>query len=157
MAKARACIAAVCLVLMTAGSWAGQIPAAQPLTIADITATIGSDADALHVLAKVLSHAMANRSPRQYFLASQLRSGWLPVVLGVEFVCLADAEIAGHLSRCGVYWIIGHVERADNVVSISLAQKCGGSTRDYIVSFDGREWQLARRVPVGTAQVGYRE
>jgi hypothetical protein len=76
------------------------------------------------------------------------------VAKGVDFVLLADTEIAGYLSGCGTYWIIDHVKRADNVVSIRLSEKCGGATLSYPVSVDGSEWRLGppgwvRMVAVG--------
>jgi len=136
---------------MTVGSGAGQNPADPQLAITDIIATIGSDVDARNVFAKVLTHAMANRGRRAFFLASQIRNEWLPVVQGADFLRLADTEIAEYLSACGSYWIIDYLERADNVVSIRLAQKCGGAALYYIVSFDGSEWRLG---PPGTGKDG---
>ena len=144
-------ISAICAVLVTTASWAGQNQPAVSLTLKDIIATAGSDADAHLVIAKVLTHAMAQGERRKYFLMSQIRNEWLPVIPGVELVRLADSEIAGHLSGCGVYWIISRFERADNVVSMWLQQKCGGSGRHYIVSFDGNEWRLG---PPGTGKDG---
>jgi hypothetical protein len=90
---------------------------------------------------------MANRDRQAFLLASQIRKEWLPVVQGVEFVRLADSDIAGHLSSCGRYWIISQFERTDNVVSMWLDQRCGGTALHYIVSFDGSEWRLG---PPGT-------
>lgn len=143
-------VATISLVLMTAGSWAGQAAPDTPLTIAAITAVIRSDRDARSVVATVLTHAMRS-SKQEFFLASQIRSEWLPVLQGVEFVRLTDTEIAGHLSACGQYWIISRVDRTGDVVSISLDRKCGCSSVGYIVSFDGGEWRLG---PPGTGKDG---
>jgi hypothetical protein len=131
----------------------GQDGLGPPLTSVAIAAAIGSDADARTVIAMVLSHAMqpAESSRREFFLASQIRNEWLPTVQRVEFVRLSDDDIAAHLAQCGYYWMIYRVERSDNVVSLWLSQKCGSGTRDYVVSFDGREWRLG---PPGTGNDG---
>src|ERR1700733_1510654 len=136
-------IAAICSVLMAAESWAAQNPTA-PLAVTDITAVIGSDVDARNIVAMVLTNATANHARREFLLASQIRIEWLPVVRGVEFVRLADSEIAAHLSGCGVYWFISRLERADNVVSMWLDQRCGGTARHYVMSLDGKDWRFGR-------------
>ena len=143
--------AAICSVLMTPGSWAGQDPTARVLTSNDIKAEIGTDADARSVMSQVLTHLMVNHDRREFFLASQIRTEWLPSTPGVEFVRLADAEVVGHISACGVYWLVAKVERVDNVVSMMLNQRCGGTTRSYIVSFEGNEWRLG---PPGIGKSG---
>ena len=76
----------------------------------------------------------AERSRREFFLASQIRNEWLPTVQRVEFVRLSDNDIAAHLAKCGYYWMIYRVERSDNVVSLWLFQNCGSTARDYVVS-----------------------
>ena len=131
---------AIWSLILTAGIVLGQNQTARTLTSNDIIARIGSEVDVRNVMARVLSHAMQG-GRREYFLASQMRAEWLPVVQGVEYVRLADDEIAAHLSACGRYWIIG-LERSGNVVSMRLGQRCGGTVLEYIVSFDGREWRL---------------
>jgi hypothetical protein len=151
MATARLGIAAICSVLMTAGNWAVQDSTAPALSIRDITAEIGSDVDAHNVLGIVLTHAMATGPRREFFLTSQMRNEWLPAIPGVEFVRLADSEVGAHLAGCGRYWIIGHLQRVDNVVTMWLNQVCGGSTLQYIVSFDGSEWRLG---PPGAGKNG---
>src|SRR5262245_57431451 len=114
---------------MSVRSWAAQnasAPSAQPpLAITDMVAKIGSEADARAVLITVLSHAMA-QSRTEFFLASQMRPDWLPVVRRAEFVRLADNDVASHLASCGTYWIIDTLERTDSVVSLMLRRKCGG-------------------------------
>jgi hypothetical protein len=132
---------AIFCILMSVGSWASQ-ESTPLLTSADITAKIGTEADAHDVFVTILTHAMANRSHREFFLASQIRSEWLPALKAVEFVRLADAEIARHLSSCGHYWFIDRLERADKVMSVWLNQRCGATALHYVVSFDGRRWQL---------------
>ena len=144
-------VAAICSVLMTAGSWAGQDSTGRVLTSNAIQAEIGTDADARSVVALVSSHVMVNHERREFFLASQIRTEWLPSIRGVEFVRLADADIVRHISACGVYWLVDKVERVDNVVSIRLSQRCGGTSRDYIVSFEGNDWHLG---PPGTGKDG---
>ena len=141
----------ICSVLMTAGHWTGQEPTAPVLAASDIIAEIGNEVGARDVVTTVLTHAMANHEHREFFLASQIRGDWLPTIRGVEFVRLADTEIAGHLSSCGRYWIISDLRDADNVVSMWLSQKCGGTALNYIVSFDGIEWRLG---PPGTGKDG---
>ena len=76
---------------------------------------------------------------------------WLPSIPGVEFVRLADADIVGHISACGVYWLVTKAERVANVVSLMLNQRCGGTVKSYIVSLDGKEWRLG---PPGTGKDG---
>jgi hypothetical protein len=147
MVTTRLGIAAICAVFMTAGNWARQNQTVPILTTSDIVAIVGSDVDARNVIARVLTHAMANPHAMgsrrwEFFLASQIRNEWLPVAEGVDFVRLADTEIAGFLAGCGSYWVIGHLERVEKVVSIRLSKKCGGTALDYIVSFDGSEWRL---------------
>jgi hypothetical protein len=93
-------------------------------------------------MAQVLTHLMVNHERREFVLASQIRTEWLPSTPGVEFVRLADADVVGHISACGVYWLVEKVDRVDNVVSIMLNQSCGGTVRGYIVSFEGSEWRL---------------
>jgi hypothetical protein len=142
MAITRTSVAAICSVLMATGGWAGQDSAARVLTSNDIKANIGTDADARSVVAQVLTHFMINHERREFFLASQIPAEWLPSISGVEFVRLADAEIVGHTSACGRYWIFSNVERADSVVRMKLSQRCGGTTMDYIASFEGNQWRL---------------
>jgi hypothetical protein len=144
-------VAAICLVFMTAGSRVGQGPPARVLTSNDIKAEIGTDVDARSVVAQVLTHLMVNHERREFFLASQIPTEWLPSTPGVEFVRLADAEVVGHISACGVYWLVEKVERVGNVVSLMLKQRCGGTVRGYIVSFEGNEWRLG---PPGAGKNG---
>jgi hypothetical protein len=151
MALTRIGVAAICLVLMTAGGWAGQDSTARVLTSNAIKAEIGTDVDARSVVAQVLTHLVVNHERREFFLASQIRPEWLPAIPGVEFVRLADAEIVRHVSACGRYWLVDKVERVDNVVSMMLNQRCGGTSRGYIVSFEGNEWRLG---PPGTGKDG---
>ena len=136
---------------MSVGNGARQILPPPRLAINDIIATIGSDVDARNVIAMVLTHAMAHRGRQQFFLANQVRNEWLPLLQGVDLVRLAETEIAGYLSGCGSYWIISHLERTDRIVSIRLAEKCGGTELHYIVSVDGSEWRLG---PPGTGKDG---
>ena len=89
--------------LLGVSSTRGQDVLVSQITSANVTAEIGSDADARSVLAMVLTHAVASRSKKEFFLASQIRDEWLPTVKGVEFVRLSDSEIAGHLGKCGYY------------------------------------------------------
>jgi hypothetical protein len=144
-------VAAICSVLMTAESLTGQNPATPLLTLNDIAVAINDEMDARHVFVTVLTHGMGNHERREFFLASQVRSEWLPVIPGVEFVRLTDTEIAGHLSACGHYWLVSKVERVDNVVSMKLNQRCGGTMLDYIVSLEGQQWRLG---PPGTGKDG---
>jgi len=135
-------VAAICSVLMAAGHWASQDSTARILTSDDIKAEIGTDVDARRIVAQVLTHLMVNHERREFFLASQIRTEWLPSIPGVEFVRLADAEVNKHISACGRFWLVDKLERVDNVVSMTLNQKCGGTVRAYIVSLDGNEWRL---------------
>jgi hypothetical protein len=136
----RRVVVAIGLLIVTHGVLSGQNQTARTLTSNDIITRIGGEVDVRNVIAAVLTHAMQGHR-REYFLASQMRAEWLPVVQGVEYVRLADEEIAAHLAACGRYWIVG-LERSGNVVSMRLGQRCGGTVLEYIVSFDGREWRL---------------
>lgn len=149
MRSKRVAIAIFCI-LMSGGSWASQ-ETAPLLTSNDITAKIGTEADARDVFVTIFTHVMGNRSRREFFLGSQIRKEWLPALKNVEFVRLADTEVAEHLSSCGQYWFINRLERADKVVSVWLNQRCGGTSLDYVVSFDGSEWRLG---PPGTGKDG---
>ena len=137
----RLIVGAISSMLMTVGILTAQDSTARVLTSNDIEAVIGSDSDTRAVLAQVLSHLMGSER-REFVLASQLRAEWLPSVAGAEFVRLADAEVSKHLAACGVYWLVGKVERVDNVVWVILNQRCGSATRSYIVSLDRHEWRL---------------
>jgi hypothetical protein len=132
--------------LMTAGSWARQNAAQPRLTSDDIVLKIGNEADACAVMIIALTYALRkarNASRPEYYVESQLRTEWLPVVPGVQFVRLADAEIAAHLAACGTYWWISNLERTENVVSLMVSQKCGGRSLGLIVSFGyGQGWHL---------------
>ena len=144
-------LVAICSALTAVGSWAAQGSPVRLLTSNAIRAEIGTDADARRVVALVLNHLMLNHDRREFFLASQIRTEWLTSIPGVELVRLGDADIVGHISTCGVYWLVDKVERVDNVVSMKLSQRCGGVSRDYIVSFEGNGWHLG---PPGTGKDG---
>ncbi len=137
----RISIVAVC-VLLTSSGWAGQgAPPATPLTAAQLSAEIGSEADVKAVLALVLRRALKSRAQgQQFFLASQVRSEWLPVIPGMELTRLTEAEIPRHLAACGVYWIIS-AQRKGDVVLMELKQRCGGSSYRFTVASVGGEWK----------------
>ena len=99
---------------------------------------IGSDVDARNVIAQVLADIARLRAT--VFLASQIRSEWLPMIKGVNFVRLPDAQIRGFLSGCGQYWIITALQRTQNIVKLRLEQKCGAAARDYTGSLEGNAW-----------------
>ena len=149
MVTTRLGIVAICAVLMTTANWAEQRNAATPLSSTDIIAIIGSDVDARTVISKVLIDALADRRGREFVLASQIRSEWLPVVQGVDFVRIPDTEIREFLSSCGSYWIITDLARSRNVVTLLLYRKCSGTSLGYSVSFDGSEWRL-RQTGIGS-------
>jgi hypothetical protein len=151
VALTRIGLVGICVLLMMAGSRAGQDSTARVLTSNDITAEIGTDVDARRVVAQVLTHLLVNHGRREFFLASQMRAEWLPSIPGVEFVRLSDAGIAGHISTCGTYWLVDKVERIDNVVSMMLNRKCGGTVMGYIVSLAGGEWRFG---PPGNGKDG---
>jgi hypothetical protein len=144
-------VAVLFVSFLSGESSSGQGISATPLTSADITAAIGSDADARGAISVVLAHGMAHRSKREFFLATQILDKWLPVIPGVELVRLTDLDAAAHIGNCGRYWTISRLARLDNVVSLSLSQRCGGVSLAYIASFDGREWRLG---PPGTGKDG---
>ncbi len=131
------------LITVASGEWGSSQALSTPmLTSGEIVSIIGSDVDARGAISAVLTHAMAQRSKREFFLATQMSNEWLPSLPGVELVRLTDSEIAAHVANCGLYWVVNRIERSDNVVSLSLSQKCGGASLTYIVSFDERGWRL---------------
>ena len=140
MVTARATITAIFLALATASGSAGQAEPAAPLTTTQLSAEIGSEADAKAVLALVLRRAMKSRAPQQFFLASQVRSEWLPVIPGMQLTRLTEADIPRHLAACGVYWIIS-AQREGDVVLMELKQRCGGSSYRFAVPSEGGVWK----------------
>jgi hypothetical protein len=143
MVTTRLGIAAICAVLITPASWAAQNKAAAPLVSTDIIRIIGSDVDARNVIAQVLADIARLRAT--VFLASQIRSEWLPMpmIKGVDFVRLPDAQTRGFLSGCGQYWIITALQRTQNVVKLRLELKCGATARDYTGSLQGNAWWVS--------------
>jgi hypothetical protein len=120
VALTRIGLVGICVLLMMAGSRAGQDSTARVLTSNDITAEIGTDVDARRVVAQVLTHLLVNHGRREFFLASQMRAEWLPSIPGVEFVRLSDAGIAGHISTCGTYWLVDWVNIEPTATRIGI-------------------------------------
>jgi hypothetical protein len=142
----------LCLGLVLTGSAVGQD--APLLTSGDITTKVGGDADVRAIVSLVFAHAFQDRSKTEFFLNSQIRREWLPAVPGVKFVALSDAETADHLAKCGLYWIVRQLDRSGDVVSLRLAQKCGGTLLAYVTSFDGQQWRLGPpNLPSGSGWV----
>jgi hypothetical protein len=151
MSIGRTSVALLTVLLFVSPGLAQQNVPTLPLSTGDIVALMGNDTDARAMFITVLTHAMASGSRREFFLASQMREEWLPTLQGVELVRLSGMDIERHLAECGLYWAVSHLERTNNVVSLRLTQRCGGTGRHYIVSFDERGWVLG---PPGTGKDG---
>ena len=137
--------------LATSKVWA-QTAREPRLTFESITEAIGSDADARGVFLGVFAHLFPQSNTRKEFLLSaQIRPDWLPTVDGVSFVLLNAGEAEILVTQCGSYWVVSGVKRSDVVVSLTLSKQCSGTMREYVVSFDGREWKLG---PPGTGKNG---
>jgi hypothetical protein len=145
--------AVVVVSLVTTGTLRAQEPRPHVLGAENIVAAIGSDADARAVLSVVFAHVFqpSNQGRREFLLRSQIRPEWLPHVDHVDVALMTEADAETLLSACGTYWTVTHVERSDTVVSLRLASRCGGMTRDYIVSLNGQQWRLG---PPGTGANG---
>jgi len=128
----RAVAAILCLILAFMKNAQAQGFAAVPLTAALVEVEIGGADDARAVISAVLAQKFppGNRSRREFLLSGQVRSEWLPVVEGVEFVRLSDSEAATAVLNCGTYWQIGGLHRQGDVVSLVLSQKCRGGSED---------------------------
>jgi hypothetical protein len=138
-------IPSVILMLGCAATVAMQAPSQaspRPVTSDGIVAAIGSDADARHVIQLVLANLLAQRSNREFVLASQISANWLPSLGRVEIIRLADTAVDRHLAACGRYWVVFDVNRADNVVSLKVSERCGCSVREYVTSFEDGAWHL---------------
>ena len=140
MVATRLGIIAICAISITTASSAAQSKAPAPLVSSDMIDIIGSEVDARAVIAQVLAETAHLRAT--VFLASQIRSEWLPVVEGIDFVRLPETEIRTFLSGCGRYWIITGLKRTQNVVTLRLELKCGCTARDYTASLDGNIWRV---------------
>ena len=137
----------VTVAFLVGATVAAQETAGARLTVDGIAATIGSDADARGVISRVFAHLFSSesnaRQRKEFLLASQLRPEWLPAMDRVEFVLLTDAQAVTLIAKCGSYWMVSGVKRTENnVISLQLDHWCAGSVRDYVVSFDGKEWRL---------------
>jgi hypothetical protein len=113
-----------------------------PVTSDRIVAAIGSDADARDVVRLVLADLLAQKSNREFVLASQISADWLPLLGRVEIVRLEDAAVNQHLATCGRYWVVFDVNRTNNVVSLKVSERCGCSVREYITTFEDGAWHL---------------
>ena len=130
-------------VFAAAATGTAQEGASPPISRGEIATAIGSDADARAVFQLVLAN-MFRPKTKAYLLQGQIHPEWLPAVDLAGVVLLADADAEKLLQRCGRYWFVSGVKRSDNVVSIELALRCGGSTRTYVISQNGQEWRLGR-------------
>ncbi len=150
--RARTLGAACAVAMLATAPAASQEASAPPLTRASLSAAIGSDADARDIFSLVFAHMFQSGSPRQEFLLnSQFRPDWLPVVDRVDLVLLTEPDAAALLVKCGRYWMVGPIKRVGDVVSLTVSQRCGGTMREYVASFDGRAWRLG---PPGTGENG---
>ncbi len=130
------------------------------LTSGEIVSIIGSEVDARGAISAVVTHAMAQRS-KEFFLATQISSEWLPNIPGVELVRLLDSEIAAHLANCGRYWVVGRVKaRGQCGLVVSVAEMWWDEPRlsrvvrrACVATRPARHWE--RRRPLG-ARAGER-
>ena len=119
-------------------------PSREPLTADEITAAIGSDADARAVMSMFLAEAFRpSGSPRtEYVLRNQMRDEWLPTVEGVEIVQLSDADAAARWATCRSYMVITLVARQNNgSVRAIRAPKCSASARGTDFAIRDGEWR----------------
>jgi len=116
--------------------------ARRPATSDAIVAAIGDDADARRVIQLVLGDLFAQRSGREFVLASQIPALWFPPLNRVEIVRLADGDVNRHLAACGRYWVASDVKRTDNVVSLLVGERCGCSGRECLATFEDGAWHL---------------
>ena len=125
----------------------------EPLTADQITAVIGSEADARTVMTMFLREAFpANDRPRtEFVLRSQMRDEWLPKSAGVEIVQLSDGEAAARLKTCGTYIVISVLKQSDRV-RVFRRPKCTASSRgtDFAVR-DGQWRPVGRGIGSGWA------
>jgi hypothetical protein len=146
----------VCLVGLAVGNTKGQDKPASPLTGAAISTEIGNTVDAQGVISTVLTRLFpptgALSPTKVFFLGSQVRDEWLPVVKGIEFVRLSEPDAVALVANCGTYWMVGRVHRANDVVSLVFSRKCGAGSRHYRVRITGLEYQ-ADLVGVGSGLV----
>jgi len=133
--------AVVCLVLL-----AGQMPEGQndhdpPLTVESITAEIGNAADAQGVISAALTRLFRPTGSifrtKAFFLASQVRDEWFPVIKEIEFVRLSEPEAAALLTTCGTYWMVIKADRSYDVASVVFRRKCGAGFRSYRINITG--------------------
>jgi len=138
-------ILSLIITLSCAATVAMQPPAQvapRPVTSEAIVAAIGNDADARRVIQLVLGDLFAQRSGREFVLASQIPALWFPTLSRVEIVRLADADVGRHLAACGRYSVVSDVKRSDNVVSLWVSERCGCSGREYRAAFEDGAWHL---------------
>jgi len=78
----------------------------------------------------------------------------LAVMWRLPVLCARDPEdsfrILRFLATNSAPRIMGFCnERRGDVASLALGQRCGGTLREYVVSFDGGQWRLG---PPGTGK-----
>jgi hypothetical protein len=143
------------VVLAATGSLIAQRAPQSPLSVEEIAAAIGTDADAAGVFSAIFAHMFrstaGSRQIRESLLLSQLRPEWLPVVEGVDFDLMTAVEAEALIQNCGRYWFVTRVDRADKVVTVVLNRRCACAAREYVVSLNGDEWRLG---PPGTGENG---
>lgn len=112
-----------------------------PLLDADgIEKRIGSPEDAKAVFALVFGHLRLNKN-RELFLSSQIRSEWVPADAEQQLVRLDDVDAQATLNNCGTYWTVSDVRRSNNVVTLWLVSRCGGTTLNYTMHYTRGEWR----------------
>jgi hypothetical protein len=136
-------------ILVVAGTpQARQGVSTSPPTATEITALIGSDADAEAVMSAALAFPPGSRPRKEFVLASQIREDWIPQVEGVEIVRVSDAEAASLLLACGTYWVItvrrdlnARHAAANGSMLVSRRQQCSASVSETEFVLRGGQWR----------------
>lgn len=136
-----------------------QEPPTPSLSAESIATAIGSEADARAVLSIVLTQVFrpGRQRSKDFLLRSQIRPEWLPVIEPpVDLPLLTDAEADALLRGCGTYWTVSRIERSNKLVSVRLTNKCDGSSWEYAVSLNGKQWELTPGMLLETLGPGSR-
>jgi hypothetical protein len=98
-------------------------------SVQQIASIVGSDSDAAVVVSQAIAGLLEPKGTRTVTVfESQVLASWLPVVPGVEFVRMGDAEVKSHYAGCGRYlWL--SVNRTNDRLEVTVGEgnKCGGA------------------------------
>ena len=98
-------------------------------SVEQIVSIVGSDSDAAVVVSQAIAGFLEPKGARTVTVfESQVLASWLPVLPGVEFVRMGDAEVKSHYAGCGRYlWLA--VNRTNDRLEVGVGEgnKCGGA------------------------------